>query len=306
MKKIIVISYFFITSFTCMSQDVNFLMDNQNPIYSNPAFTGTIKNFRFVYAYRNENFINFSMITHYMSADQYLGKIGGVGLSYLSDTQLDIYTSNIISINYAKSISLGKNGRLSFGASGSLHQENIDLSKLSFGDYFNLRRGFIYTNQVNTYNSTVNNFDFNLGFLFYQNNFYFGYAAHHITQPNISFFESASPLTRKHVIQTGFKIKLNEYTELLPIGDARLQDYFIYLSGMLQLKCKWIIAGVGYGDNSSIFGMLGVTFDQWRLLYSYGYISTKLTNQLESNHEISLQMLLNLSKKENKNLFLVY
>jgi type IX secretion system PorP/SprF family membrane protein len=306
MKKTILIFYLVFATFLSTAQDVNFTMANQNLIYYNPAFTGSTKNFRFSYTYRNENLSYSSLITHYVSADQYTGKIGGVGLSYLRDVQLDYLTTNIISLNYAKSISLGKIGCLSMGASGSLYQEQMDWNKVTFGDYINTRRGFIYnSNSISIEKSKDNEFDFNLGLLFYTNKFYIGYAAHHITQPDVNLIQGSSPLSKSHNVQIGYKIIINENLEVLPAITASLQNNFLSIRAYLQMKWKWVIFGLGYGNYIKT-GMLGLSYDKWRLFYSYDNYVSKLTNQEYGSHQISLQLNLNLTKKENTIPFSIY
>jgi type IX secretion system PorP/SprF family membrane protein len=306
MKKIFLFSLLLLFFVDVKSQDPNFAMINQNYSYVNPAFTGAAKNFRANLAYRNQwtNSPN-SFQTTNLTIDQHLGKVGGVGVMALHDIATDgISISNLIAINYAKQIKIRQNGVLSLAVSGSWYQEKVDFSKLTFGSILTPRRGFIYIPSQSK--SSASGFDLGLGAVYYTNKFYIGYGVQHLQEPNISVIEGVSPLPRKHSVQMGYKQGVNQNVSLLPTFYGTLQQDFLVLTAMLQLNWKWIIVGGGISSSENGLGVLGINFGEWRLLYSYDETVSKLTNQSEGSHEITLQTTFRLTKNENERPFLVY
>ena len=66
---------------------------------------------------------------------------------------------------------------------------DLNWDNLTFGDMIDPKYGFIYNTQENIANNpSYKQFpDFSTGFVGYTENFYFGFAAHHLTQPNQGF-----------------------------------------------------------------------------------------------------------------------
>ena len=74
--------------------------------------------------------------------------------------------------------------------------------------------GFIYptSEDIANYTQSVNYPDFSAGLIGYSKNLYFGFAAHHLTQPNQGFI-SESQLPTKLTVHAGGKFPINKYNE---------------------------------------------------------------------------------------------
>ena len=80
------------------------------------------------------------------------------------------------------------------GFEASYRMIQLDWTNLTFGDMIDPQFGFIYptAENQNGNNPTSRNFpDFSTGLLGYSENFFFGFAAHHLTQPNQGFISES-------------------------------------------------------------------------------------------------------------------
>jgi type IX secretion system PorP/SprF family membrane protein len=86
-------------------------------------------------------------------------------------------------------------------------------SELTFGDMIAPQYGFVYPTQedIDDNATSVNFPDFSAGLLAYSENFFFGFAAHHLTQPNQGFI-SESELPVKITTHVGGNFALNKYS----------------------------------------------------------------------------------------------
>ena len=87
----------------------------------------------------------------------------------------------------------------------------LDWGDLKFGDMIDPQYGFIYpTNEdINNNPTTVSFPDFSFGMLGYSKNFFAGFSAHHLTQPNQGFI-SESELPTKLTAHIGGNFSLNK------------------------------------------------------------------------------------------------
>ncbi len=297
MKHYIFLPLFFL-SISLTAQDPVFSLGDQNQMYNNPAFTGTANKFRFNNSYRIQwPNLSSEYITNSTSADMIFNKIGGIGLSYTHDLAGDIISTGTLSLHYSYGIKINEDTKMRFGISGGWLKKKIDWSKLTFGDMIDPQQGFIYSTQELPRTDKINRLDFSSGLLFMHKNFYFGYAAHHINQPNVGFF-SDSRLPLRHSLQTGANIAVGSWNLNL-LSLAHVQDGFHNITGIAQAQIKHLIFGGGYNFNNSVLGRMGLAYDHFRLLYGYDHTISKFGSASGGSHEITLQILLH--KEDHKN-----
>ena len=130
-------------SFISYAQDPNFTQNYSASIYLNPAFAGYTDEVRIVSNYRNAwPALNGQFITHNVSYDQYINKLGGVGLNMMRDKEGDALKTYSVSINYSPMFRLFKE-KLSISPAIELgwRRKTLDWSKLVFGNQIDDRFG---------------------------------------------------------------------------------------------------------------------------------------------------------------------
>ncbi len=284
------------------AQDPIFTQFYSNPVYLNPAFTGSNKCPRIVSNYRNQ-WPSFSgdFITTSITYDQYVDAFkGGLGIILLSDQIAKTLQSNEASFVYSYHQHVSRKFTLNFGLQGTYIQKSVNRSNLTFGDMIHPRRGFVFsTNDVITA-APVNMFDFSSGLLGYTDNFYIGIAAHHLTEPQVSFISgsgSSSILNTRYTAHMGTEITLGSksiYTEenesLSPsILFVKQGDYQQLNVGLYYSKGNYVI-GAWYREGDSFIVTLGMETNVFRIGYSYDLTTSQLGTYSGGSHELSVAL----------------
>ena len=133
-------------------------------------------------------------MTHSASFDMDINALhGGIAGHFMADRVLGEGTLNSFegSLIYAYRMNISRKfSSLRIGAQATLMQRSIDWNKLTFGDMIDPRYGFVYnTNEVQPNTSKIFA-DFSAGIIGYTENFFIGFAAHHLTQPDEGFADS--------------------------------------------------------------------------------------------------------------------
>ncbi len=292
------------------SQDPQFSQYYANPLYLNPAFTGSNICPRLVLNYRNQwPSIPGTFVTYNASYDQYFDAIsGGLGLMVTQDNQgQGIISSTTVNAMYAYSTDLTSNLSLKAGFEASYFAEKLDFNKLTFGDQIDPRYGFVLnTNEKPPDNPNKSTVDFSTGLLLYNENFYCGFAANHLTQPNVGFY-SQSPLPIKYTFHVGGVIPLrggsnglarqeNEST-ISPNLLYQKQDQFQQINVGMYVNKFPFVGGLWYRQSigassypDALIVLLGLETGMMRFGYSYDITISKLTLGSGGAHEISFAL----------------
>lgn len=305
MKIILLCFILLITRFT-FGQDPSFSQSSNNLTYLNPAFTGTAENMRTSFSYRNQwPSISGNYITTNLSVDQYLGKFGGIGVTYIHDLAANTMMTDNVYLDYAYKINVGKYGVVSIGTEVGYIQRSVDWSKLTFGSMINPRRGFVYqTSQP--INSKVENVDLGAGVLFYNKVLFAGYGIHHINKPNLSLTGGESMLPMLHSLYIGGMFEIGDFT-ISPQVDVKAQEMFHSVLGLVKVNYKWMTAGFGLRAKGCCIGYLGFSLNKKvNINYSYDVTVSKLSAATVGAHEVSLQVMFNVLKSKNDKFLRVY
>ena len=188
-KIIITISVLFFVTNTSYAQDPAFSQFYANPLYLNPAFAGTNDCPRANLNYRDQwPGVGRTYVTTSASWDQHIQAIGG-GLGVLVSQDRagagNLNTSHA-SLLYSYRLKINNTFAMKAGFEASYRMIQLDWTDLTFGDMIDPQYGFIYpTNDDIVNNPTSKNFpDFSTGLIAYSENLFFGFAAHHLTQPS--------------------------------------------------------------------------------------------------------------------------
>jgi type IX secretion system PorP/SprF family membrane protein len=319
-KKLIIITVVLLTavSFKIGAQDPHFSQFYANPIYLNPAFAGSVVCPRLTMNYRNQwPSISGAYVTYNASYDMHWDNIGG-GFALMAMTDRSgegALTQTHFSAVYAPRIKLSQSRNRStfmkFGGQVTYYQHAINPNKLTFGDQIDPRSGFVYNTEEMFDIESVSLADFSAGLVIYTENFYWGVASHHLTEPNQSFLGSVSPLYRKYTSHIGGNIRLKKNRRkrpddpyLSPNAVFMMQNQFHQMNYGLYFKQEPLIVGLYYrqffeGSDAVIF-LAGLQYDKYLFAYSYDITVSKLGAGSGGAHEFTMKLMFNCPYKRRK------
>ena len=305
LKLVLVFVIGIFTSIDLKAQDPAFSQFYANPLYLNPAFAGAAPKGapRTNLNYRDQwPGIGRTFVTTSVSYDKHVDKVGGgLGVLILNDRSGDGNIQlNTASLIYSYNLSVSRTFAIKAGFEASFRMLNLDWSELTFGDMIDQKYGFIYPTQENIDNnpSSVQYPDFSTGFIGYTDNLYFGFAAHHLTQPEQGFI-SESQLPTKLTIHAGGNFPLNKYsnnvTTLSPNFLYQSQQDFQQFNYGLYVYRGPVVGGLWARNSVENFDafivMVGLIQDNFKFGYSYDITVSNLKNSNTLGaHEISFTL----------------
>ncbi|MFW6019009.1 MAG: type IX secretion system membrane protein PorP/SprF [Bacteroidales bacterium] len=296
------------------SQDPHFSQFYANPLYLNPAFTGSNICPRLSVNYRNQwPKISGAYVTYNASYDQYFDGIsGGLGLLATSDRSGEgVLNSSQYSFMYAYRLKVSRTFNINAGLQASYFQKSVDWTKLRFGDQIDPKWGF--TEQTNEPSGTYESrgVDFSTGIMGYTDNLYIGFSAHHLTEPNEGF-RSYSELPLKMTAHAGFNINLagtgNNRKESDPMLSPNImyqqQGQFHQINYGMYLNIKPIITGLWFRQffegYDALVLMAGFEYEKYRFGYSYDVTVSQLSDASGGAHEVSMGLEFNCPPDKKK------
>ncbi|MEE2700109.1 MAG: PorP/SprF family type IX secretion system membrane protein [Bacteroidota bacterium] len=287
------------------AQDPAFSQFYANPLYLNPAFAGasfggcprTTLNYRDQWPGIGRTYVTFSA-----SYDQHVNALGGgLGIIVAKDRSgAGNLNTTHASLLYSYHLEVSRKFSVKAGFEASYRMINLDWEGLTFGDMIDPKYGFIYpTSEDIVNNPTAVNFpDFSAGFIGYSENLFFGFAAHHLTQPNQGFI-SESQLPTKLTAHIGGNIPLSRYknsvTTISPNflyqkqQDFQQFNYGMYVNRGPMVGGLWARHSVKNVD--SFILMVGLIQDAFKFGYSYDITLSNLKNSNTLGaHELSFTL----------------
>lgn len=297
------------------AQDPEFTQFYANPLYLNPAMAGSKRCPRIGLNYRNQwPNLTGSFITSSASYDQYVdGLNGGIGFYAMTDNAANTLKTTRAAFMYSYKIPVTRKFSVNLAAEAAFFQKSVDWNKLTFGDMIDPRRGFVYqTNDIQSGNA-VSNVDFSAGMLGYTEVFYFGIAAHHLTEPNESLIgnqnDENAKLPMKITAHAGAMIPMNtgggssyskSKTYISPNILFRQQGTFTQLNMGLYIKSGALTYGVWYRNKDAFIATVGLETDNFKLGYSYDVTLSKLGVASGGSHEVSLGLVFPCKPKKKR------
>lgn len=316
MKKLYTIVLFFLlTSGIGFAQDPHFSQFYANPLYLNPAFAGTALCPRVILNFRDQwPSLSGTYVTYNASYDQHIDKLsGGIGILLNTDRagQGILNTTNA-SFMYSFRLEVNRSFSMKLALEATYFQKKLDWQKLTFGDQIDRRHGFVYnTNELPPSRLTKANVDFAAGLLGYGEQYFVGFAVHHLTQPNEGFITN-SRMPRRYTVHAGGVINLVKKVRrgsndriptlspnILFMQQANFQEinYGLYFNRYPFVGGLWFRQNFKNAD--AIIFMVGVQASMFKIGYSYDLTVSKLTNATGGAHEISFALQFNC-KPQNK------
>jgi type IX secretion system PorP/SprF family membrane protein len=302
------------------AQDPSFTQFFTNPLYYNPALSGTGDGFNVRTNYRNfwhkmDNGFNTADIT-IDSEEPFLS--GGIGLIFLSGTEGNaVIRTTMAGLSYSYHLLvIPRRFDIQMGLQGAFVQKHFMTENLIFSDQLDPvygisnGTGFTYDGIDNVYYpdfATGVNFRYNIGKIKYgtatvtANS---GFAMHHITQPNESFTGLTSRLPVKYVIYTNAIIKihldLKKKLLLTPAFIYEQQSSFKNFVIGSNVVINPVYAGIWFRSNgldnlNAIALNAGLNINagesmRLQIGYSYDINISKYQNLMGDAHEISLRL----------------
>ncbi len=291
------------------AQDAIFSQHFANPLYLNPAFTGTNNCNRLIFNYRNQPFPQFgSFSTYSFSADYHSDFLsGGIGLNLLHDTQGGLIDQSQVGAFYAWQSRLSDTWNISLGIQVSYINTRLNRQNLIFPDQ-NPQNNNTISTTGETFNQPTGSHiaDFSTGLLIYSNRFYAGLALNHISQPEVELFEN-SLLERKYSLMIGYNLipaernhRNSENISVSPNIIIQSQSSYLRFNYGLSAGINSIIGGVwfrhSYQHPNTLIFMLGLKQVNYTIGYSYDYSLSGFSGVGGGAHEIGV--LLNFACRE--------
>lgn len=303
------------------AQDAEFSQFYANPLFLNPALTGAEICPRVVLNYRNQwPGLAKSFVTYNASYDQYVNKLhGGIGILVNMDNAGDgILKTTQASLVYAYSLQAAEHLFFNLAVQGTFYQKSLNWDLLQFGDQIDPQQGFVLpTSEVPPDNTSIIQPDFSAGLMFgWKGILYGGFAAHHLTQPDIAFYnENVNELPMKLTGHLGMNINLESggmgFTEdsepkfyLAPNLLYQQQGEFHQLNAGMYIVRLPIIVGTWFRHNfenaDAIIVLAGINYQNLKIGYSYDITLSKLKSNTGGSHEISLAWQFSCIEKKRK------
>ena len=297
-------------NFNIKSQDAEFTQFYSNPIYLNPAFTGTNICPRISINQRSQwTGLPSVFNTTSFSYDQNFEKIrGGLGLMILSDRLTNSIQNNKISGIYSYEVRISKKIALRTGFEASFWQNKFDQTQLTFVDMIDPLRGFVLPTSNSMINNYENGLDFSAGILAYGENVFFGVSIHHLLEPEQRVFSNNSKLDRKYSLNLGYDIPVTKNNTL---SDDKLvispniiwkkQGYNEQLNLGIYGERGPYVVGVWYRDNRNYAFLIGAKVGLIKIGYSYDINLSRLYQASSGSHEFSIQFNFQCNNKNSIN-----
>jgi len=302
-----------LASFTVQAQDAQYSQFYASPLYWNPANAGTAFKQRAVLNWRNQYpALNSNFVTTSLSYDTYKPKWNaGLGVQLTNDRLANgLMQNNLIMLSYSLRTRVAENTFAHFGIGAGASIRSINFSRMTFGDSFT-PGGTGQTAESAVSGGNVFNPELSLGVLIYQKNWFFGLAGHHLAFQSVNFAKGGINEVQapRFNFNTGYKIYFDERhwasskqasnITITPNLQYRIQGPFHQLDLGATFNYKFLLVG-GYLrgipllSNTSAFTqdvfstMVGVTYNDLQVGYSYDTNMNSLSQGLNASHEISL------------------
>lgn len=300
------------------AQDAHFSQFYANPLYLNPAMAGTNVCPRIATSFRDQwpSLQSGEFVSYSVSYDQHFDKLnGGIGILLFGDRAGDgtfnTYNANFM---YSFKLKVSRKFNMRFALSAGYYQTSLDWSKLTFGDMIDPKYGFVYqTAELPPGDLAKAQLDFSGGFIGYFQNFYFGFAAHHMVPMYVGFISETYKVPIKFTGHIGgyFDLKRKSKKELT-FGDISISPNFIYQQQQtfhyfnegFYLNFYPFTVGLWLRHSmqniDAIIFSTGLQHEQFRIGYSYDITASQLAGQSGGAHEVSVQINLNCPEKKRQ------
>jgi len=307
----------FLLSVTRVSgQDAVFSQFYANPVYLNPALAGNIICPRLSLNYRNQYpALGGNYVTYNAAADMYINAVsGGMAVIATSDMTgpLASFSANAV---YSYHLKITQKLKMNAALQAGYFQYRLNWEQLVFEDMIVPGTGEIVSGtESQPEKLNVGDIDFSTGMVLgYNEKYYLGVAAHHITNPDLSFYQgNVSRLATRFTIHAGaiFNLKQelsgreNDKFSISPNIVYMQQGDFHQLNSGMYVNFYPFVSGLwlrhNFDNPDALIVMLGFQQPEFKIGYSFDFTVSKMGLPAGGAHEISLVWYLPCPKKEFK------
>jgi type IX secretion system PorP/SprF family membrane protein len=292
------------------AQDAAFSQFYSNPLYLNPAFTGTLAVPRINLQYRDQwHSLSKAYVTQSVSFDVPVEAIrGGLGFNLVKDSQADNLLKSLqVDLMYSSIFRLTTDFWFSGAIQAGYRQNSLDWYRLVFPDNLDPYAGsHTVTAETPVTDPNYQYFDFATGVLVFGERLFAGLAAHHLAQPEQSYYkgsESGSVLKRRFSLHFGTRIPvhvqgsyrktfdLSPQVVLLQQGSNRQFNYGLLANYRGLTAGTWFRQDFTFHYDALIL-LVGYMKKRWHFTYSYDFTVSGIGAQSGGTSEISLGFLL--------------
>jgi type IX secretion system PorP/SprF family membrane protein len=267
------------------SQDPHFSQFYANPVYTNPAFVGSVNHGRVVMDFRN----------------QWPSVSGAFRTGTISYDEQGVGTLRTTGINliYAYQIPVNRKFTIQAAVQAGFMQKSIDFNKLLWYDQIVLTQGFIQQTAEPIGDGTVMIPNFGAGIIGYSKSFYGGFAAHNLFEPSQAFYSGASnPIPRRYTAHMGLVIPIvrdrNELRQVnvYPNVIVKSQRQFNQVNLGLYMSKGPYVAGAYFRQNTvnsdAFIFLVGVRTPKIKIGYSYDATVSSARTGAVNSHEVTI------------------
>jgi type IX secretion system PorP/SprF family membrane protein len=309
-KYLLILEICLSISVAVFGQDPGFSQFYSNPLYLNPAFTGTLGVPRINLQYRDQwHALPNAYVTQSVSFDIPSEKLkGGIGINLIQDAQaanlLKTFQADLI---YSSIFKLKEGIYFSGALEAGYHQNSLNWNNLIFADNLDKYTGSHgVTAETPISDPNFHYFDFSTGILVYGEKLFAGLAVHHLAQPPVSWYQGSdyrSLLHRKFTLHFGTRIPvfvhghwrktfdLSPQVVLMQQGIYRQFNYGMLANYHGFTAGTWLRQDLTFHYDAVVF-LLGFMKKRWHITYSYDFTVSGLGAQSGGTSEISLSFLL--------------
>lgn len=286
-------------------QDPGFSQFFANPLYLNPAFAGTSELSRTVVNYRNQWPQKGATYTTYaISFDQISKTMNtGFGAQMLHDRELNnIINSTTAALFYSYHIKFDEGQFMALGLQAGAVLKQFNRSGLVFPSQIDQISGQV-SGELPIYVSDEKKLfpDFAVGLMGQSNQFFYGVAMHHLTQPDESILpgDHKGKLPAKITLHAGARSRklhhglLSREFTVSPNLLYQQQGSFKQLNFGMYMIEKSFLFGAWFRNNidlrpDAVIFLAGFAHEKFQFGYSFDLTLSKLSNYSYGSHEISL------------------
>lgn len=320
----------FVGSSLAFAQDVQYSQYYANPIYLNPAFTGSTGlsragvNFRNQWPAMDESFIAYTAYFDHFEE----GINSGFGLIFQGAQESFTQSSlNEVGLLYSYRLRLGEKSYLQAGVQGSFVARDALFDRVILGTQLDIDRGQILGEAGGGFegDSQIRSADAHAGLLYYGEKAWFGVSVAHLLEPEISYLaDDTNQLPMKYSAHGGYRFDLapgdiNDYfnntdqERSLTLGfNYKQQGEFSQLDLGTEFYFEPLVLGIWYRglptkyslpNNEALVFLLGIELPmELDLGYSFDYSISKLGFSGSGGaHELSLRYVFSSKGKKRRN-----
>jgi type IX secretion system PorP/SprF family membrane protein len=318
MKAFPVIFLLFLLPFGISAQDIQYSQYYANPIFLNPAFTGSTGFTRVGVNFRNQwPALDASFVAYTAYFDYYEERINsGFGLIVQGAQESSTQTRlNEIGFTYSYRLKLNEGSYIQAGVQGSFVARDAIFDRVILGTQLDIDSGQIIGEPGGQFDgdSQIKSADAHAGLLYYGKKTWFGVSVAHLLEPEMSYLvDNSNHLPMRYAVHGGYRLDLaagdiNDYfnntdqERTLTVGfNYKRQGEFSQLDLGTEFFFEPLVLGIWYRglpmkyslpNSESLVFLVGIEFlSGLDLGYSFDFPISKLgLGSTGGAHELSVR-----------------